>query len=46
MLAHRAAHDRVADTGAEFVGFRRAHPDMDIAPPGRGMGSAEYLDFG
>ncbi len=31
VLAHRAARERVEDTGAEFVEFRRALPDMDMA---------------
>ncbi len=31
MLAHRAARARVEGTGAEFVEFQRALPDMDLA---------------
>jgi UDP:flavonoid glycosyltransferase YjiC (YdhE family) len=30
VLAHRAARARIEGTGAEFVEFRRAHPDFDI----------------
>jgi UDP:flavonoid glycosyltransferase YjiC (YdhE family) len=30
VLAHRAARERIESTGAEFVEFRRAHPDFDI----------------
>jgi MGT family glycosyltransferase len=30
VLAHRAARERIERTGAEFVEFRRAHPDFDI----------------
>jgi len=30
VLAHRAARERIEGTGAEFVEFRRAHPDFDI----------------
>jgi MGT family glycosyltransferase len=33
VLAHRAARERVAGTGADFVAFRRALPDMDMARP-------------
>jgi UDP:flavonoid glycosyltransferase YjiC (YdhE family) len=31
VLAHRAARARVVGTGAEFVQFRRAQPNMDMA---------------
>ena len=31
VLAHRAARERIADTGAEFVEFRRSVPDMDLS---------------
>jgi MGT family glycosyltransferase len=30
VLAHRAARERIEATGAEFVPFRRAQPDLDI----------------
>jgi MGT family glycosyltransferase len=30
VLAHGAARERIERTGAEFVEFRRAHPDFDI----------------
>jgi UDP:flavonoid glycosyltransferase YjiC (YdhE family) len=30
VLAHRAARERIEGTGAEFVEFRRSHPDFDI----------------
>ncbi len=30
VLAHRAARGRIADTGAEFVEFKRSVPDMDL----------------
>ncbi|HEV3284890.1 MAG TPA: nucleotide disphospho-sugar-binding domain-containing protein [Solirubrobacteraceae bacterium] len=30
VLAHRAARERIERTGAKFVEFRRAFPDMDI----------------
>lgn len=30
VLAHRAARERIADTGAEFVEFRRSVPNMDL----------------
>lgn len=30
VLAHRVARERIADTGAEFVEFRRSVPDMDL----------------
>jgi MGT family glycosyltransferase len=30
VLAHRAAQARIQDTGAEFVAFERALPDLDI----------------
>lgn len=30
VLAHRVARERVQRTGAEFVEFRRAYPDMDL----------------
>jgi MGT family glycosyltransferase len=30
VLAHLAARERIEATGAEFVAFRRAHPDFDI----------------
>jgi MGT family glycosyltransferase len=30
VLAHRAARDRIEDTGAEFVEFRQSVPDMDL----------------
>jgi MGT family glycosyltransferase len=33
VLAHRAARERVEGTGAEFVEFQRAHPDIDLAHP-------------
>lgn len=33
VLAHRAARERVERTGAEFVEFRRALPDLDMARP-------------
>jgi len=31
VLAHRAARARIEDTGAEFVQFKRALPEMDMA---------------
>ncbi|HLM87206.1 MAG TPA: nucleotide disphospho-sugar-binding domain-containing protein [Solirubrobacteraceae bacterium] len=31
VLAHRAARERIEATGAEFVPFRRAQPDLDIS---------------
>jgi UDP:flavonoid glycosyltransferase YjiC (YdhE family) len=31
VLAHRAARERILGTGAEFVEFQRAFPDMDMA---------------
>jgi MGT family glycosyltransferase len=33
VLGHRAARERIEGTGAEFVEFRRALPDMDMALP-------------
>jgi MGT family glycosyltransferase len=30
VLAHRAARERIERTGAQFVEFKRAHPDFDI----------------
>jgi MGT family glycosyltransferase len=33
VLAHRAARERIEGTGAEFVEFRRAWPDLDITRP-------------
>jgi MGT family glycosyltransferase len=33
VLAHRAARERVERTGAEFVEFTRALPDLDISRP-------------
>ena len=30
VLAHRAARERIECTGAQFVEFKRAHPDFDI----------------
>ena len=30
VLAHRVTRERIQDTGAEFVEFRRAIPDMDL----------------
>src|SRR5271154_7411215 len=30
VLAHRAARERIQATGAEFVPFQRALPDLDI----------------
>jgi UDP:flavonoid glycosyltransferase YjiC (YdhE family) len=35
VLAHRAARERVRDTGALFMEYRRALPDMDMARPER-----------
>lgn len=33
VLAHRAARERIEDTGAEFVAFKQALPDLDITRP-------------
>lgn len=33
VLAHRAARERIERTGAEFVEYRRALPDLDITRP-------------
>ena len=33
VLAHRAARERIESTGAEFVEFRRAIPDLDLTRP-------------
>src|SRR5580698_7747478 len=33
VLAHRAARERIESTGAEFVEYRRAMPDLDITRP-------------
>jgi UDP:flavonoid glycosyltransferase YjiC (YdhE family) len=33
VLAHRAARERIERTGAEFVAYRRAVPDLDITRP-------------
>ena len=30
VLAHRAARERIEDTGAEFVAFKQSLPDLDI----------------
>jgi UDP:flavonoid glycosyltransferase YjiC (YdhE family) len=33
VLAHRAARERIESTGAEFVEYRRAMPDLDLTRP-------------
>jgi MGT family glycosyltransferase len=33
VLAHRAARERIEDTGAEFLAFTQALPDLDITHP-------------
>jgi MGT family glycosyltransferase len=33
VLAHRAARERIEQTGAEFVDYRRAIPDFDLTRP-------------